>query len=697
MGYRSIDYFDLKNKSQVIRLILLIFLLIIPVRSDAEIKPIDNPYRLQDIVSVFNIFFSPKLLLIIVVLSCSTGSVDSKKIQIRTIEELQKIGTDPNYPLNGKYELVNDIDASETRFWNGEFGFNPIGNETAPFTGEFDGNGFKITELYINRNNTNNVGLFSCVGPNGEVKNLGLEKVYVCGNFYVGGIAGENKGTVKQCYTTGTVNGKSFIGAVTGINKGGLNQCYSIAEVDGGWNVGGLTGGNVGTILQCHSSSSVKGSEDGIGGLVGGNTEGSVLRSYSNGYVEGRNITGGLVGINKGIVSQSYTTAKVTAMEEVGGLVGSNQGEVSQCYSAGKVEGTDFVGGLIGWDSGGTVYQSYWDMDASGLSSSSGGSGKTSEEMKQKDTYIDWDFENVWKIIENETYPYLIWEEAPHTKSVAEKVIQIKSIEELQKIGRDPDYPLYGKYELIQDIDATKTRGWNEGQGFEPIGDASNPFLGEFDGKGHKIIGLFINRPESDYVGLFGCIGPHAEAKNLKLQNSYIAGNRYVGGLAGKNEGKIVQCYNGGGIEGKEWVGCLIGDNRGQIEMCSTRGKATGIRFVGGLIGRNFRGTIYQCGNEADAEGSWAGGLVGANYQGTITKSYNKGWISGEIFIGGLAGINYEGTISQCYSEGRATGKFAIGDLVGENKGVIEDSHLYKDRSEQNTSMEGIDKSTNVI
>ncbi len=89
-------------------------------------------------------------------------------------------------------------------------------------------------------------------------------------------------------------------------------------------------------------------------------------------------------------------------------LWGRIDGTVSQCYSAGSVSGDDDVGGLVGYnDDGGTVSSSYWDVEASGQSSSDGGVGKTTAEMKQEATYEGWDFANVWDIVEAQSYPYL--------------------------------------------------------------------------------------------------------------------------------------------------------------------------------------------------------------------------------------------------------------------------------------------------
>ncbi len=104
-------------------------------------------------------------------------------IYISSIEDLQKIGKDPNYPLNGEYELTQDIDASDTINWNNGAGFSPIGSWYNPFIGVFDGKGYKIRNLYINRVGEYDVGLFGYVGSGGEVRNLGLENVQVLGDW----------------------------------------------------------------------------------------------------------------------------------------------------------------------------------------------------------------------------------------------------------------------------------------------------------------------------------------------------------------------------------------------------------------------------------------------------------------------------------------------------------------------------------
>lgn len=88
---------------------------------------------------------------------------NSDEIVIRTAEELAKIGVDPNYPLNGKYILMANIDLSGYSNWV------PIGSNTKPFTGQFDGNGFIIKNLTINRPSTDYQGLFGYTGSTAKI------------------------------------------------------------------------------------------------------------------------------------------------------------------------------------------------------------------------------------------------------------------------------------------------------------------------------------------------------------------------------------------------------------------------------------------------------------------------------------------------------------------------------------------------
>ena len=332
---------------------------------------------------------------------------------------MRKIGKDPAYPLNGEYELAQDIDATVTKNWNNGAGFAPIGNWGNPFTGKFDGNGHKIKGLYINRPGAYGLGLFCCIDSGGEVKNLGLEDVMVSGGNVVGGLVGCNaSATVSACDVTGAVSGGGGVGGLVGLNTGTLSDCWTSCKVSGRENVGGLVGCNnsYGKISRCYVSGTVSGDWY-AGGLIGKNDwDGTVNSCYVKGSVSGDRYVGGLVGYNGGgTINNCYVSGSVTGSNYIGGLVGYLEwGRVTNTYSTSSIDGRESnKGGLVGYICKGDfsiVTNSYWDTETSGMSTSAVGIGRTTADMKQRSNFVDWDFENVWGIDNGKSYPHLLWQ-----------------------------------------------------------------------------------------------------------------------------------------------------------------------------------------------------------------------------------------------------------------------------------------------
>jgi len=396
------------------------------------------------------------LMLVMVVPGLAQGAV----ISIESIEELQKIGADPGYPLNGQYVLGNDIDASRTRTWNdngtgGFYGFAPIGpnstnDSTTRFTGSFNGQGHTITGLYINRPQTYYIALFGVIDADATVDNITMIDSEIQGNYFVGCLTGFNYGSISGCSTLGTVTGATRAGGLAGANAGTITGCYSSGAVRGTLsnrdnNIGGLTGYNNGgsisnsstagtvngsnnnigglvglnvlspasTIFNCSSSAAVSGPSN-VGGLVGFHMAGSITTSYSSGTVTGTTSVGGLIGNNASSTSDCYSSATVTASTAsnyVGGLVGYNTSSITRCYSSGSVSGNLLPiaapGGLVGANSG-TASNCFWDTQTSGWATSAAGTGKTTAEMKIKSMFTSagWNFTTIWGIINTKTYPF---------------------------------------------------------------------------------------------------------------------------------------------------------------------------------------------------------------------------------------------------------------------------------------------------
>ncbi|WP_165452562.1 X2-like carbohydrate binding domain-containing protein [Paenibacillus thalictri] len=190
--------------------------------------------------------------------------------------------------LDKSFKLTADIDLT---IYSAGNGWQPIGDGatvTNRFTGTMDGNGFKITNLKINRTNQFYLSLFGVV-EGAHITNMRLEGVDIAGSGgnYAGGLAGiVLSGTIEQTYVTGRValisdpsnNAGQSVGGLVGENYGVIKNSYSTVEVSGWTTVGGLVGYHTGTIENSYAAALVTG--DGIGGLVASNNGGTITSSY---------------------------------------------------------------------------------------------------------------------------------------------------------------------------------------------------------------------------------------------------------------------------------------------------------------------------------------------------------------------------------------------------------------------------------
>ena len=231
---------------------------------------------------------------------------------------------------------------------------------------------------------------------------------------------------------------------------------------------------------------------------------------------------------------------------------------------------------------------------------------------------------------------------------------------------------LSGYYVLGADVDASDTSGWNSGAGFDPIGDDTTAFTGGFDGLGHTISNLTIQRSATDYVGLFGYVNAVSIA-NVGLVNASIAGKDYVGALVGHQASGNMTIHHGyvtGSVTGSRWVGGMVG-YFGSGSLASSYATATvnGGDDAGGLAGCNASGTIRESYATGAVSGNTRiGGLVGDNAAGTVSNSYATGSVSGTSNVGGLAGSNVSGSLSGSFWDTATTGQSAgcgIGDCSG--------------------------------
>lgn len=250
------------------------------------------------------------------------------------------------------FKLMANIDVSE--FIEDEWstvGWMPIGTSSAPFKGVLDGNGKSISGFWINRPNTDNVGLFANT-DNATIKNLTVNITSIKGNAYVGGLVGNSNSTTisgSSVITTIEITGSgNYVGGFIGKSgNGSITDCrVSCKNITGSNYVGGISGDG-GTISTCHVRGTINGG-DYVGGIAG--QSGDMAVCDFSGDVNGNSYVGGLCGITENNVGNCYAVAHVKASgNQIGGLIGVKKSNtLSGSYFCGTISGNEQVGGLVG-------------------------------------------------------------------------------------------------------------------------------------------------------------------------------------------------------------------------------------------------------------------------------------------------------------------------------------------------------------
>jgi PKD repeat protein len=341
--------------------------------------------------------------------------------QIKTCDDLQAMS---KYPT-AYWILMNNVDCIATKNGTGQWdstGFNPVGDSTVRFIGNFNGNCYAVENLYINKPTKNEVGLFGFTDSSASITNVQLLNADITGNNHTGIVIGFKLSTYfDDCMSTGTVNGGSYTGGLIGLSdnyqgteaamsnssskatvkgkdftggvvgklttyQGGasyITNCFSTGNVTGNNSTGGVAGhcgtyeGGGAELQYCYATGTISGN-DSVGGLVGnmgpimgGGSD--IVQSYFTGSVSGKGDVGGLAGYNGpsfgggSEIENSYSQGSVTGVTNVGGIIGyevttgAGYG-VDSCYSTGKVTGTTNAGGFIGNLSNSPAFTtSYWD------------------------------------------------------------------------------------------------------------------------------------------------------------------------------------------------------------------------------------------------------------------------------------------------------------------------------------------------
>ena len=307
-------------------------------------------------------------------------------------------------------------------------------------------------------------------------------------------------------------------------------------------------------------------------------------------------------------------------------------------------------------------------------------------------------------------------EDSPYQISTAEQLYAFaqwynESAENLLENNTNTYAELTSNIDLNPNFIFTKDGCTGEGtpQEWKPIGLISSnfssqlPYLGEFDGNGHTISGLYINESSTTEMagGLFGYLAGYIH--DVNLENSYInSKSACTGSFAGILEGKIENCtakatvYSDANANELNGTGGIVGNLNGttsEVLGCTFSGhvEAKSNPYMGGIVGENMYGYIADCTNNGTVTSSkWdkVGGIVGNNQipdssnepvegkSAVIERCVNNGAISGPNdnsgdYVGGIVGISswswegdYFGTVRNCLNTGTITGCVSSG-IVG--------------------------------
>jgi hypothetical protein len=515
---------------------------------------------------------------------------------------------------------------------------------------------------------------------------------------YAGGLAGESLGnsTINNSYSTGSVSGVTYVGGLTGSNSSStITNCYSTGSVTGTTSVGGMIGtASSSTVTNSFWNTETSGQPTSAGGTGKTTAE---LKEYATFYFkdgwdfmdETLNGSGNMWGLNPAenngypflsfqgfthapvytVISHSTSAITATTATFIGtagdlsitqhGFCWNTSGNPTVDNSKNEL-GAVSVTGSFSYDLSGLTQATTYYVRAYAVKA-----GVTSYGTQITFSTFFWLGSGA------ALDPYLIANKTD-LKNLSENSAQWSNYFEQTAdiVFLTADFESDGAF-------------YNGGEGWIPIGNnITTAFTGGYNGDGHSIDGLYINRPAEGAQGLFGR-ATGDEIKNLGVTNVDVTGDYSVGGLVGQVTATVSNCYSTGSVSGNDDVGGLIGTiDRNSISDCYNTGRVTGTNYVGGLIGYGYSITASNCYNTGSVTGAtFVGGVIGYHENlSSVSNTYNTGSVSGIESVGGFVGYNgSETSISNCYTRGdvtRSSGtEITVGGFAGENYATLEYSY----------------------
>ena len=577
--------------------------------------------------------------------------VERKISSARQLANFTRSCARESYSYGVRFVLTEDINLSESDVEIESAGY---------FAGEFDGGGHTIRGLSITAAGSR-LGLFRQIAPNASVHDLDVEgAVQPTGTqTEIGGIAGLNEGTIRNCSFTGEVRGVQDVGGVVGKNTGTVTSCRFSGAAAGEHQVGGIIGTNAGVVFSCENTGAVNNEE-----IIPGGERRFDLSAFSQeDFVDISNI-GGVAGENTGALRFCRCSGAVGypyTGYNVGGVVGKNSGFVDSCRFSGAVEGRRDVGGVVGQ----SIPYAAWELSEGKL-----------QDLSRAITALNG----------------MLGATAQKFSGASDSVGA--ALRSMSGYGSQA----MGAISQLLAASAGQTAHYLEGISVDPETGAITLPNANYGAADTSALTAALNNLFAQSAALTGAmdgmVGETAEElRNITGQMSYVFNLLFslisdigAGDLISTrdlsleeaydhDEGAIARCENRGSVHGENNVGGVVGsvafelsfdmeDTLGTadflptqaeqilfsaVRACENRGRVESRSdCAGGIAGRMDIGAVVDCvsaGAVASQNGDYVGGVAGV-CQGTLARCWSRCSLEGGKYIGGIAGSGK--TISDC-------------------------------------------------
>lgn len=566
------------------------------------------------------------------------------------------------YSHNTTVRLLNDLDLTGLPF-----------NGIATFSGRFNGDGHRITGIDLKPTGSV-VGFFRYLTEEAVVEDLHLEGTLAPdgSGSMVGGFAGNNAGTIRNCSFVGTVSGIDSIGGIAGVNTltGVIENCHIYGSVYGNHFIGGIAGTASGVIRDCLNYAQINTTIEQNSVELGDITLDSVTNTELAVTVTD---VGGICGTGDGVIRNCMNYGTVGYLQmgyNIGGIAGSYSGYLCDSVNYGAVDGRKEVGGIVGQlepavsvvyteDTLQTLQQQMDNMSAltgSAGSSIQTGSSAITGEAENLEQQLKEAQDALEVLMPDENDPQLPDEDALQAAQNALNSALSDMTVSINAMASATDSTLSSLNSIIKSIS----------------GEMGN--ISETIGQAEENVGGGI----SDISDL-----DTAEDLSAKLYRNYnhghVQGDFNVGGIAGS-----VSFEND--LDPESDV-LLIGNTSMNFDMqlravilaCENQGNITGKKQnAGGIVGSTTLGLIKDCYNYGTLDAAsteYAGGVVG-RAGGFIRHSGAKCFLNGDAFVGGIAGS--AATVSDCFAIVQfESGSENLGSLFGSLEALAASGNYY--------------------